>query len=1311
MELNVIRRVQFVGSSTGLDKAANDLNRVADAQANIAAGADPVAVATDNVARKVTSTAGAFNRLAASLTPVIRDQAAFERGVKTVNSAVEQGVVTNERAARVVQALAEKYDIATRSARAAGDAFRSAIDAQFQSSGKSARESALAFVPELERLGELRAQQIGRQFREDLDASFRNGGKSAADSASVFASNAAEVERLRAQIDPLGAAQASYNAELARYNVLAETGQINAIELAQAQALAQTRFANTSAALGQLGGMSSRTKGQLQQLSFQMNDVATMSLSGASAFQIFATQAGQFVQVAQMGDGGISGTFGKIASGIAAAGRAALALVTPLNATVAGLGALGTGLYLYATSGQKQLQSVDDALAQHADFIKQVRDAYGEAAVAADIYGRDSLGGLISGQDDIISLQDQLRSKTQDLLMQTTIPTDLGGVSYGPDVVAIKYRAFAKEIEDLRASAERGTPDMKAFRDTIQRMIVNEAPESALRKLGKELLDATKEAGGLDAALKRSMATLDNVTSGAAQAAARLGLFSKALAELNDLAKDEKPGTRINRLFDDAVRSAPGLSGIQAAQAARDAARNKAAGDIIKPFGDRLREQTIENETLGMAAGAAEAYRAKLDLLYEADKKIIRLTKEERDAIADLTKAYGDLLLAKQRTQMESDLGFDRSQIGRNPIEQSVATSMRGIFGDDYAKHMNDTLAGTIRQNAALKVLDDTNKSAADSSEKLALQLRLVGQPEGIKALANAMLEAEQRIRALGVEGTTAADRIREIAAANAVLNEQIRQRQAIYDAAKGDRAELEKLQLEVELIGQSEAVRRRRLAVLEAEQRIRDGVFSGGVADDMRTRAGVIADTTTLLERQSAAWQEIQNVGSAALDSVFGDIVSGNLSLETGLGLLKDIGKELATLAIINPLKNEFLGGNLPALGDVLDRLQGKKTAVPAGLTDALASTVATMSVSAAVVNITGGLGAGLPGIAAAVNDNAGGSLGAAAKAIRTIESGSAAGNYSALGPITRTGDRAYGAYQVMGANIPQWTKTHFGQSLSPSEFLANQQAQDAVFQGQFGGYMGKYGPAGAAQAWFGGPGSVGKIDRTDVLGTSVGGYGSQFSKLYENFGKAGDAASKMAMAANDTAKATGTLGSGLNDLSQNVTGAANAIGKVAGGAGGSIGGIAASVYAGLGAPAQGGIYAKGGVFDAGNVIPFARGGIVSSPTVFPMANGMGLMGEAGPEAVMPLKRGRGGRLGVEMDFGPVARMQAPSPEVKVTFIDQTTSGTKKVTQTETRGPGGQREVQFIMEDTVAQAQARPGSPADLNLRQRGASPRRAVR
>ncbi|MDM7970949.1 MAG: phage tail tape measure protein [Paracoccaceae bacterium] len=57
---------------------------------------------------------------------------------------------------------------------------------------------------------------------------------------------------------------------------------------------------------------------------------------------------------------------------------------------------------------------------------------------------------------------------------------------------------------------------------------------------------------------------------------------------------------------------------------------------------------------------------------------------------------------------------------------------------------------------------------------------------------------------------------------------------------------------------------------------------------------------------------------------------------------------------------------------------------------------------------------------------------------------------------------------------------------------------------------------------------------------------------------------------------------------------------------------------------------FAKGGSFAQGRVMPFAAGGIVTGPTTFPMRGGMGLMGEAGPEAIMPLARGPDGKLGV---------------------------------------------------------------------------------
>ena len=95
----------------------------------------------------------------------------------------------------------------------------------------------------------------------------------------------------------------------------------------------------------------------------------------------------------------------------------------------------------------------------------------------------------------------------------------------------------------------------------------------------------------------------------------------------------------------------------------------------------------------------------------------------------------------------------------------------------------------------------------------------------------------------------------------------------------------------------------------------------------------------------------------------------------------------------------------------------------------------------------------------------------------------------------------------------------------------------------------------------------------------------------------------------------------------------------------GGLLAGAVNSLVGGI-APFQ-----NGGAFVQGRVMPFAKGGVVSSPMTFPMRGGTGLMGEAGPEAIMPLTRTASGKLGVEVAGGarPVSvTMNITTPDVQ---------------------------------------------------------------
>lgn len=78
---------------------------------------------------------------------------------------------------------------------------------------------------------------------------------------------------------------------------------------------------------------------------------------------------------------------------------------------------------------------------------------------------------------------------------------------------------------------------------------------------------------------------------------------------------------------------------------------------------------------------------------------------------------------------------------------------------------------------------------------------------------------------------------------------------------------------------------------------------------------------------------------------------------------------------------------------------------------------------------------------------------------------------------------------------------------------------------------------------------------------------------------------------------------------------------------------------------------FANGAPFSQGRVMPFASGGVVSSATPFGMRGGMGVMGEAGPEAIMPLARGPDGKLGVRGaggQGGPTVVMNITTPDVQ---------------------------------------------------------------
>ncbi|WP_445215461.1 hypothetical protein ACKWRH_23565 [Bradyrhizobium sp. Pa8] len=118
--------------------------------------------------------------------------------------------------------------------------------------------------------------------------------------------------------------------------------------------------------------------------------------------------------------------------------------------------------------------------------------------------------------------------------------------------------------------------------------------------------------------------------------------------------------------------------------------------------------------------------------------------------------------------------------------------------------------------------------------------------------------------------------------------------------------------------------------------------------------------------------------------------------------------------------------------------------------------------------------------------------------RALAVIRQKESSGDYA---NVTTTRNRrgqpqsALGAYGVMDFNVGPWTKEVLGRAMTPQEFLADRDAQDAVARAKFGAYANKYGLSGAARAWLAGEGGMYK-NIADPLGTTPTAYAADFER-----------------------------------------------------------------------------------------------------------------------------------------------------------------------------------------------------------------------
>lgn len=1149
---------------TGLAAAIDTVNASLREQQQAAAAATRIA----ELQQKFDPAAGAAARLSAEL----NDLAEAERlGVQIAGgyeSALDQLITKFDAGSAAIRRQAEEYAALARAARQAEAADR--VQGQFnrvlsvrdpQEFSGRARQSASVFSDQLDQMDQqARANAAAMQLAEQ--------------EADRYAKAAIE---LRGELDPLWAAQRKLNDELELYNSLAAKGLISAEELAKAQASAQARLAANQ---NQPNSARPVNHYQAVNVAYQAQDTITQAFGGSAPGTI-AIQQGPQLAMALAEGGGAGGAGALRTLGV---GLASLLSITNL-ASIAFVGLSAAGIQaLMKIRGETK--SLADAMKDQDDVLKRIAASYGEVAdkaAKAGIENRNFLSALATKSASALAVA--IQSEAKDYFGNPKVGASRSAGRFGGQTAG--YQAtipeFQQPLAKLRADLKAGKDGFDEFYDAIAKKVeVN----PSLAKYGNDVIaltDNLKKAYDEQERLRKVRLALqggnqrgfivnspgqdaysDYLSSQSASltysqmayeahiASIRARTDAQRIAAARQTAEAQSVPGESGPEYQQRISQAESLAQVQLAQEAINAQeqRKRSLDELLK---SQQLDIDLIGKTTGQIAAAREEYQRMAVLREYAAQKGIEGEANIRQAfaseIADIRRTaeeYGKLAEVRARAQLSDNVQFQKDQLGRSPQQRTIAEQLRAaglpidllspqakqIADLDTAQRDREMKRQRASYDAQIVTINartpdqriaaarQTAEAQAGDNDSDEQKRQKANQAESLARAQEARQLADaQRDRLLSLNQSVAVQQ-QEISLIGKTIGEATALRTAYeqisqlrMEAAKNgtqvDEKEIEMIQQKARELG--------RLADLYAKASLRndlsferDQLFRSDGDQQIASRlrsSGLPVDLTSQEAnaiRENMKIQELRDGVKGFFQDFRDGLLQGdNLGQALGNAILKAL-TNVAT-KITDSLFTDLTNGILGAFGIGTTAKGGSG-----------GNFVADTTLSAVL---------GLP---AAANQNMpSGNMSTYAAAIRGIES---SGNYSALGPVLKSGDRAYGAYQVMGANIPSWTQGALGKSLSPSQFLASQSAQDAVFNKYFGQSLSKFGnPQDAASVWFTGRPLSQGAGASDIFGTTGSSYVNKFNA---SLGRLDSTVTSATGSVGGLSSATGAAANGLTDF-----------------------------------------------------------------------------------------------------------------------------------------------------------------------------------
>ena len=685
--------------------------------------------------------------------------------------------------------------------------------------------------------------------------------KSARDSAAVFEEAASEAESfarraaaLRAELDPLGAAQDRLNRELGEYAALAKRGAITSTEHAAAQTLARQRFEATEKALKGVGGASALSRQQLLTLQYTFNDVVASLGSGISPMTILLQQGGQVTQAF----GGLRGTLvtlgsaigvvGGIIAGVAvaAAGLTAAWIANDVSTRAVATALAGVGRASGATSAELERiarasseagrVSVSSAREMEVAFLRtgkigaeEMGRAIGIArnfaatlvvetsqgaeqlagALADPVRGADELNQRLAFLDDrtrtyIRTLVEQNnRTQAQRVLLNALVPA-LANAEQATN-------AFGRAWDYVRRQASNAWDVIGRAVDRADDGRTPEEELDLLRWQRARLQENASSAGFVPLMLpqvEQRIAELERQLDEQQRRAREIAADARAnelSVRAGETARDLTPGYRdLLRLREQEAALRAALSDPQARAKLADVGQVEQAYARVRAELDRYRDG------LGSAAVAAEAFRSRSDIAAEALRSQSNVTEVTIRATLALARAYLEGATAAETAEARRQGLIDQARDGID-AEARARQALRERIAETAATAAKQVQDLGLEADARRRV-NDLIASGTITSSRAQQQLQL---EQALRPLITAQALAEGDARATL---TQIIERLRE---AYGRLNAEEARGQAL-SAIEDKRREIELLRRQIGLVNASVAARSSALAILRAEQELR---------------------------------------------------------------------------------------------------------------------------------------------------------------------------------------------------------------------------------------------------------------------------------------------------------------------------------------------------------------------------------------------------------------------------------------------------------------------------------------------------------